>query len=429
MTILLLGVNHHTASTDLRGRLTFSEVELPGMLARLQGIAAETVVLSTCNRTEIYAVAGDDVSLALVAGFSEHTSVSEEDVLAHCYRMSGEEAVHHLMSVASGLDSVVLGEPQILGQVRDASEIARTAGASGPMLNALFRFALETGKDVRSHTLITRGATSIAHAAVELGRRDIGDLTGRSVLVLGAGETGRVTALNLRAAGVGRLFITNRNLARAEALAGSLKGEAVPFERLPAALSVVDMVVSCSSSREPLVTAEMLQAVRESRSERQLLLMDIAVPRNIEASARDVPCVILYDMDDIQALCERNKHARAMAARRAERNIRDGVDRFLRWQRERDAVPMIRQLRDNAEQVREAELTRVLSNLSGLSEREREAVEAMSHTLVNRLLHQPVVWLKQQSTEEQRRWLADMWALVPDLETEKSLDADPNQPL
>lgn len=406
LTVRLLGVNHNTAGTELRGRLTVSEADLPGLLAALRSAAGELVVLCTCNRIEVYSASADDPTDAVLAAVSAYTGVPPGDVSAHSYALSGEAAVSHLVSVAAGLDSMVIGEPQVLGQVRRAWELARTHQMTGPTLNTLFRIALEGGKDIRSRTPISRGATSIAHAAVELTRAQYGTLSGRTVLVVGAGETGRLAALNLSSAGVGRLLIANRTYSRAQQLAERLNGQALRLDALPSALPLADVLITCSSSSRPLVSAEMLQ--RSIGDSRQLLIMDIAVPGNVEAEARQVAGVSLFNMDDIQAVCTRNRHARASAARRAERDVHTWTQKFVRWQREREAVPAVRRLRTDSEAIRMRELARTLNALPELTEAERQAVEVLTRSLTQKLLHLPTVWLRTESTAEQRERLAEM---------------------
>jgi glutamyl-tRNA reductase len=411
VTVQLLGLNYRTADTDLRGRLALADPDLRALLSDLALDIPEAVALSTCNRTELYAADSPDVTPILSARLASRSGVPLEEIRARSYTLQGQDAVRHLFGVAAGLDSLVLGEGQILGQVRQAWDSARAAGSAGPVLNTLFRYALQAGKEIRSQTVVARGATSVAHAAVELARKELGALAGRSVLVLGAGETGRLAALNLLSAGASTLTIANRTLARAEALAASLRGRAVPFERLGEALEQADMLITCSTSRDPLVTARMLSdAVRTRDTGRPLLVVDIAVPRNVERPTEEMAGLVLYDLDDIQRLCERNKHARSMAARRARRNIDEWGERFARWEREREAVPLITGLRARAEDVRQEELRSALRALPDLSEPERAAVEALSHSLLNRLMHQPLVWLREHSTEEQRRVLGEMWA-------------------
>lgn len=409
LTIQLLGLNHRTANLDLRSRLALSDPKVREVLGELAVTMPEAVVLSTCNRTEMYAVLEGDASGIMLRTLADHTGVADEEIRAQSYTLGGEEAVHHLFSVAAGLDSLVVGEGQILGQVRHAWDVARAAGTTGSVLNTLFRYALQAAKEIHSQTVVARGATSVAHAAVELARKEFGTLTGRNVLVLGAGDTGRIAALNLISAGVGKLTITNRTLERAEALAAQLNGEAVPFDQLPAVLKQVDLLVTASSSPEALISTEMLSGVAEVHRDNQLLIVDVAVPRNVDALARGLPGVSLYDMDDIQRLCERNLHARNMAARRARRNITEWGERFAQWQRERDAVPLIMELRTHAEQVRQEELQQTLRMLPDLSEQQRAAVESMSRAMTNRLMHQPLIWLKQHGTTEQRQVLGQLW--------------------
>lgn len=409
LTIQLLGLNYRTANLDLRSRLALSDPQVREVVSELAVTMPEAVVLSTCNRTEMYAVLEGDASGILLRTLADHTGVAEEEIRAQSYTLGGEEAVHHLFSVAAGLDSLVVGEGQILGQVRHAWDVARAAGTTGSVLNTLFRYALQAAKEIHSQTVVARGATSVAHAAVELARKEFGTLTGRNVLVLGAGDTGRIAALNLISAGVGKLTITNRTLERAQALAAQLDGEAVPFDQLPSALKQVDLLVTASSSPEPLISAEMLEEVAEVHRDSRLLIVDVAVPRNVDAFVRKLPGVSLYDMDDIQRLCERNLHARSMAARRAQRNIAEWGERFAQWQRERDAVPLIMELRAHAEQVRQEELQQTLRMLPDLSEQQRAAVESMSRAMTNRLMHQPLIWLKQHGTTEQRQVLGQLW--------------------
>lgn len=414
MPILLLGINYRTATTDLRDRLALAADDTRGLLSKLIGVSEEVVVLSTCNRTEVYAAASEDAMGPLLAALSDYTQIPVEELSAHCYRKTGEDAVYHLLSVASGLDSIVLGESQILGQVKQAWDLARANATTGPVLNTLGRYALEAGKDIRSRTSIARGATSVAHAAVELARQKFGRLTDRNVLVLGAGETGRVAALNLLSAGVKGLSITNRTYARAQSLAGQLRGTAIPFDLLPSALEDTDILIACSSSPAPLVTARMLDQAIAKRPHRPMLLIDIAAPRNVEPAARHIPGVALLDMDDLHRLCERNRHVRILAAKRAERTIREWTGRFMKWQMEREVVPLIRQMRARAEEVRSDEVQQAMQSLPGLNERERAAVEAMSRAILQRLLHQPTVWLKQHSVPEQRHVLAQAWGLYQD---------------
>ena len=406
VNVYLLGTNYRTVDTDRLGRLALDTTRIPPLLRQLGEVAREAVVLSTCNRCEIYFVAERDVTADVHDIFTVAVTSSPSE--AETYALTGTHAVRHLMGVAAGLDSMVLGEPQILGQVGEAWEMARRAGSTGPTLNALFRFAQQAGKDVRSHTKITHGATSVAHAAVEIARRHFISLTGRTVLVLGAGKTGRTAALNLRAAGAGALSIVNRTQERAEALALQIGGTAIPFAALSYGLASADLLLACATATAPLVSRDMIEQALAERKGRPLLVLDIAVPRDVEREARDVPGVSLYDMDDINHICEQNRHARIASARAAERHIADWTQRFVNWQGERHAVPRIKRLRNEAETMRAAEVERTLKALPELNSHQRAAIEAMSRALSRKLLHQPTIWLREHADDFRPRGIDDL---------------------
>lgn len=416
--ITLFGLNHRTADTDLRGRLGLDSEAIPRLLTDLLDVAAEAIVLCTCNRVEVYAVADKDQTEAIIRVLAVHTAVSPNDIAAHGYASTDARAVHHLMSVAAGLDSLVVGESQILGQVRDAWDLAHTHAATGPTLNTLFRYALEAGKHIRTQTGVGRGITSVAHAAVELARHEFGSLADRRTLVLGAGRMARLACLSLRSAGARELAVANRTLDHARALASEVDATALPLDTLPVALAEVDLLITCATTFEPLVTRPMLEQATRQRPDRPLLVADLGVPRNVALESRAVPGVRLFDLDTMERLCDRNRAARADAAIEAEQYILEWVGRFTCWQRERDAIPLIRQLRQQAEQVRDEEVAHALQALPGLTERERHAVEKVGRAILNRLLHHPTVWLKQHSDVDQRRWLAEMWGLQPDSRVE-----------
>jgi glutamyl-tRNA reductase len=395
--VYLLGTNYRTVSIDRLGRLALETSRIPELLNRLIEVTSEAVVLSTCNRCEIYFAADSDVT-ADVHGMFASTGAADL-VDSETYSLAGEQAVRHLMGVAAGLDSMVLGEPQILGQVGEAWELASRHGCTGPTLNALFRFAQQAGKDVRSHTRISHGATSVAHAAVEISRRHFSSLNDRTVLVLGAGKTGRAAALNLRAAGAGALQIVNRTHERAEHLASQIGGTAVPFSALSTSLAAADLVLTCAGTTTPLVSRSQIEQAMAGRPERPLLILDIAVPRDVDAGARDVVGVSLYDMDDINHICEQNRHARLTSARAAESHIAEWTQRFGNWQRERRAVPPIRRFRAQAEMLRAAEVERTFKALPELNGRQRAVIEALSHALSQKLLHEPTVWLREHGEQ------------------------------
>jgi glutamyl-tRNA reductase len=401
VNVYLLGTNYRTVSIDRLGHLALEVSRIPALLHQLAEVVEEAVVLSTCNRCEIYFAAESDVTSAVHDVFSAAVATDPTD--SETYSLAGTEAVRHLLGVAAGLDSMVLGEPQILGQVGGAWELANRAGCTGPTLNTLFRFAQQAGKDVRSHTRIAHGATSVAHAAVEIARRHFSSLHDRTVLVLGAGKTGRAAALNLRAAGAGALHIANRTHERAETLASQIGGVAIPFAALSTGLATADLLLACAAAPSPLVSRTQIEQVMADRPDRPLLVLDIAVPRDIEAEARDVAGVSLYDMDDINHICEQNRHARVTSARLAEKYIAEWTRRFGDWQRERHAVPRIRHFRAKAETMRAAEVERTLKALPELNGHQRAAIEALSRALSQKLLHEPTIWLRKHGETFQAR--------------------------
>lgn len=408
--IQVLSISHHTADAALRERLAVVEAEQAPLLCRMAALASEVVLLATCNRLEVYTCGDADVASPLIDFLAGYYGISLGELEAHAVVLSREAAMAHLMSVAAGLDSAVLGEAQILGQVRRAWDMSRDLGLTGPSMNTLFRMAIEAGKAVRSQTGIGQGTTSLAHASVELARQELGSLAGRRAVVVGVGEMGRLAAHGLRGGGLARLTLVNRTLAHAEALGRDLDAEAQPLDCLPESLAHADVAVMCVQARQPVLTADTLGRLMGTRPDHRLLVIDLGLPRNVAADARRVAGVVLYDLDDLQAVCDRNRHARRQAARDAQDHIAVWTARFLAWQHEREAVSLIRRLREEADTIMRGEVERTLRALPELSERERLAVEAMSRTLVNRLLHRPTMWLKEYSSEDQLRWLDEMWS-------------------
>jgi len=410
-SIFLTGINHTTANADIRERLYLSDPDISTLLAKLNQRFEEAVVLSTCNRLEIYIYDSSPDHRYVVSCISSLVNAPEKQITSHSYTKSDREAVYHLMSVAAGLDSVVLGESQILGQVRQAWEKAASLDTTGPVLNTLFRYALQAGKDVRTKVPIGRGATSVAHAAVELTRSRFGSLRDLCVVVLGAGEMGRLAARNLRSAGVKRITIINRTYERAKFLAEDIGGEAVPIEDMDLALASADVLITCSLSPRPLVLTSHLEHAVRYKQDRQLLVIDIAIPRNVDPQVRSLPSVSLYDMDDIQEICNRNRHARKMAARLAHKELQYWVEEFFKWQHERLAVPLIRDVRGKAEQIRKDRLEKTFGILKDLTDEQRYVIDAMSKSIVNAILHNPTTWIKQVEDDDLKRLFADMWGV------------------
>jgi glutamyl-tRNA reductase len=393
--LLLVGTSHRRAAVELRERLSIGPHEAAEVALRLAD-RGEAVVLSTCNRTEVYIADADPgaARVRVMAEFGCRAGLSEAELGPALYVVRDEQVALHLFRVAAGLDSVVPGEPQILGQVRDAHELAEAAGAAGPLLNQLFQQALHTGKRVRTETEIAERPASVAAAAAQLAREVFGELTGRRILVIGAGKMGELAAASLVSGGVENVFIANRTLERAAALAARFGGRAVTFDRLGAELERADIVVSSTRCPRLIVSAEQLAAALVRRRSRPLLLIDIAVPRDLDPAIGELPGCSLYDVDDLGAVSECSADVRAEFSR-AEAIAAEEARRFLAWRRSLVVVPAITSLRRRGEEIRAAELARANGKLGALSPTERRAVEVMTAQIVNKLLHAPTVRVKE----------------------------------
>jgi glutamyl-tRNA reductase len=403
--LLALGVSHKTAPLDLRERLSLTEGSAVGALRELtvaEGIH-EAAAISTCNRTELYLVVSDTVEAESTAlgVLTRQADIPPTELLGHLYSHRGGEAADHLFRVTSGLDSMIVGEAEIQGQVKRAYELALVEGATGPILNRLFRGALAAGGRVREETRIGEKGLSIPSVAVELARRTLGDLAERRVLVVGAGETAELVARALVARGVATVFVANRHYDRAIGLAQRFGGEAVRFEELPAQLEVADIVVTATNSPHHIVERDDLAQVMATREGRPLLLVDIAVPRDIEPACRELAGVSLHDLDDVQQIAERNASGREAEARRAEPILAAELDRFERWHAALEVVPTIGALRERADEV----VRRVLAENEGrwesLSEADRERLAMMAKAIASRLLHEPTLRMKRSAGSDE----------------------------
>ena len=402
MQVILLGVSHRTAPVELRERLDFSSRDLGAAIEALalRPSAAETVVLSTCNRSEIYVVSGDPArAREEVTGFlSEYHRLPESVFTPHLFSHDSEAAVRHLFRVAAGLDSIVVGEPQILGQVKDAFQAAAEHHRAGPVLSKLFHWSFLVGKRVRTETGLGEGAVSVSFAAVALARKIFGQLNGRRVLVVGAGEISTLTAQHLRANGVGEILVTSRTQAHAEALAASVNGRSVPWDDLAQGVAVSDIVVTATGSQRPIITRAQVEAGRHRRD--PLFIIDIAVPRDVEASVGDIEQVFLYNVDDLQTLVQENLSRRSSEVDRAEAIVAEEVAKFGAWQRSRGAVPTIVALRERFDRIRRSELNRLDGKLSGLTPEARTRVDEVTRLIVEKLLLEPTEQLKGLPDEE-----------------------------
>ena len=398
MSIVAIGCNHRSTPLAKLERMTIAP---DGMSKALSGLReadhlSEVVVLSTCNRIEIYAFAErfhggyQDVREFL----AQQAGLAPEEVADHLYAHHDTEAVRHLFSVAAGLDSAVVGEHEVLGQVRDAWEAARDEGTVGASLGGLFRHALETGKRARTETSIARGIASVSQAAVALAADRIGGIAGRTVLVIGAGEMAEGTVKSLAKAGAAEVLVANRTWERAVALASACNGHAVPLDQLSGALARVDMLVTTTGAQTLILEAADLDALATDRAGRDLVIVDVAVPRDVDPSARRIPGVTLLDMDDIGSFIDKGLEGRNNEVESVRTIVDAEVDRYQAMVSAREVAPLISDLRAGAEVVRTAELERYAAKLAALEPAERAAVEALTKGIVNKLLHEPTIRLK-----------------------------------
>ena len=411
MSVVVIGLNHRTMPLDLFERMTVDGPRLPKALHDLRSRQhiGEVVVLSTCNRTEVYAIAERfHGAYADVRNFlSELAFVPPDEFADHLYVHYDAEAIRHLFSVSAGLDSAVIGEAEILGQVRTAWERAGEEGTAGPVLNLLFRHALETGKRARTDTGIARGTASVSHAAVEMAAERLGDLTGRKVLILGAGDMAEGMATALQGAGVADVQVANRTWRKARALADRIGGQAVRLSDLPLALMEVDLLLTSTGATVPVVEHDDFAPVMAERANRPLLIVDIAVPRDVDPTVRDLPGVTLLDINDLRRFAQAGIERRSHELAAVEAIIDDELGRFRSAASARGAAPVISALRGRAESLRQSELARFEAKLDGLDERQRQAVEALTKGLVAKLLHEPTVMLKDTAGSATGERLAD----------------------
>ena len=402
MSILVVGVNHRSGPLALLERVTIAPDDLAKAVSGLaqRDNVREAVILSTCNRTEVYVVAelfhgayGDVRDLLCELG-----DLGVDDLTPHLYSQHDTAAVTHLFEVAAGLDSAVLGESEILGQVRTAWDVAQREGAALSTLNQLFRNALATGKRARSETGIARGTASISHAAVEMLSDVVGDLSGRRVLVVGAGSMGEGVAVALRRAGGAEILVANRTPERGSALADRVDGVAVGFDRLPEAVAAADVIIVGTGSDQAVLTRSLVADARAGRaSNRPIHIVDIGVPRNVDPSVADLHGVTLSDLDDLRDWADRGLSQRAAEAERVRVIVSEEVERFLVESTARQAAPLVASMHGAAEQVRRGELERFAARLADLDDSEREAVESLTRSIVAKLLHEPSVRLKAQA--------------------------------
>ncbi len=416
--LLALGASHKTASLELRERIALPTGRAARVLAELTEHDAihEAVALFTCNRTELYLITADAVEAenTALAILSRQAGLRPTELLGSLYSLRGRDVVEHLFAVTGGLDSMIVGEAEIQGQVKRAYEMALVEGVSGPVSNRLFRDALAAGKRVRTETGVARSNVSVSTVAVQLAREFLGELAERRVLVIGAGENAELTARALRDRGVETLFVANRRYDRALGLAQRFGGRAVTFDDMPRELEAADIVVTSTGAPHQILGREELEFVAASRMGRPLVLIDLAVPRDIEPSVRDCPGIALYDMDDLQRAVARNMDAREAEAAEALVLVREEVARFEDWMASLEVVPTISALRRRADEVVEQVLRENESRWETLSPADRERVEVMARAVVSRLLHEPTVRLKDRSSYHYLHTIRELFGLDPE---------------
>ena len=397
--IVVVGLNHETAPVGVREALAFPKERLPEALARVRQEAGlgEAVILSTCNRVEVYGRSTAE-SLDAVSGFLARFHGREPaEIAPHLYRLEGEAAVRHAFRVAASLDSMVMGEPQILGQVKEAYEAAEKAGSLGSVLNALRNRSVAAAKRTRTETAIGRNAVSVSHVAVELARKIFGELRDRSVLLVGAGKMSEVAARQMVRDGARASVLGGRTFERAEQLAAALGGRAAPFESLRGELAKADIVISGTGAPGVVIHRADVEAAQAARRGRPLFIIDIAVPRDVAEDAGKVSGVFLYDLDDVKKVAEANLRERKKEASAAEAIVEEEIREFLEWRRSLDVVPLLVELRRRGDEIRKAEIEKARRRLGPLTPEQESALEAATSAIVNKLLHGPTVQLKQMA--------------------------------
>jgi len=405
MELFVLGLSHKTAPIDVRERLAVPERELPKVLEALGEVSelAERMFFTTCNRAEVYGVAEGPLAKAVEAtraSLERYRNLDSAALAGALYAYDGADAARHVFRVASSLDSMVVGEPQILGQVKTAYTVARSQQATGIILNNLLEQAFHVAKRVRTETGIATAAVSISSVAVELARKIFGDLEGRTVLILGAGEMAELALRHLVDDGVRSILVANRSHDRAVALAEQFHGRAVTFDTFHQEMLEADIVISSTSAPHLILKKEDVQAIILERRHRPIFLIDIANPRDIDPGCNDVDNVYLYNIDDLQSVVSANLKERQREAERAEVIIEREVGVFQAWLRGLDVVPTIVSLRDRVEEIRAAELQKAMSRMGDLTPEQRETIASMTTAMINKILHQPMSELRRRAVHQ-----------------------------
>lgn len=402
---VIVGLNHRTAPLEVREKVSFHHAEITSALHELKSYPAlqGVVLLNTCNRLEIYAATTEvEAGINSIKEFlALHANLQEQELFQYLYVHTLYDSVRHLFRVVAGLDSMIMGETQILGQVSNAYEKACEAAVTNKVINVFFQTALTVGKRVRTETQIDQHPTSISYTAVELAKQTFGELKGRSILILGAGEMSALAAKHLVANGASTVMVSNRSYERAKALAAEFSGKAILFDDLDESLAEADIVISATAAASFVIMPERIRHVMESRKDRLLLLIDVAVPRDIHPEVATIEGVKLFDIDDLRGVVDIHQKARVQAGLHAERIIEEEMTQFLKWHNSLYAIPTIVALQRRGEEVKNAMLSHALDKLGDLNPKQEKVIRSMANSIVTHLLHAPITNLKDAANSSQ----------------------------
>ncbi len=423
MNLIIVGLSHKTAPVEIREKLSFPSQTIGEPLNRLctsYGIN-EGVIISTCNRVEIFAVTQDiEKGLWQLKRFmSDYHNIPMEGLDEHLYTYTSEDAARHIFRVASGLDSMVLGEPQIFGQVKDAYGYALQHRTAGVIINKLFHKAFSVAKRIRTETKIGSSAVSISYAAVELAKKIFGTLEGKSVMLIGAGEMAELAAKHLLSNGVQEIIVANRTYERAIEMAKGFNGTPIMFREFPHYLKRVDIVIASTAAPKYIIRPEQIDEVIKERKNRSMFFIDISVPRNVDPLINNIDNIYLYNVDDLQGVVEANMKERAKEARAAEVIIDEEIENFYKWVKSLDVVPTIVALKKKIEDIRKGEVEKALSGLNGLQEKDIQVIDAMTKAIVNKIVHDPVTHLKKEANKVEGDFYIEAARRLFDLNTEE----------
>ena len=420
MHILAVGLNYKTAPVEIRERFAIDPEQLPAALHKLKQAKSilECVIVSTCNRTEMYAVVDRPQACGhhIRRFMEEWFCVPAAEFENHLYTLKDDQAVRHLFRVTCGLDSMVIGETQILGQVRDAFLLAQREKTTGTLFNQLFKQAVTLARRAHTETGIGEHAVSVSYAAVELGKRIFGSFNGKHVVIAGAGKMSELTAKHLHANGASRITVVNRTLARAEELAAKFGGEACPWEQLCERLHDADILISSTGAQGYVLTKDQAERVMRTRKTRPLFMIDIAVPRDLDPAINEIGNVFLYDIDDLQGVVEANKELRRQETRKIERMIQEEMQAYEHWYKTLKVVPAIRALQEKSAAVHEEVMESLWKKLPDLDERERKVIRKLTRSIVNQLIHDPILRVKEMAAERNGDEAVEMFTRIFALE-------------